>query len=69
MVLGNRTHPETYAAALFDTLRQCDTMNAEYIFAEAISDTGIGAAVMNRLMKAAGHTLVSLPVEGRGDSE
>ena len=69
LVLGDRTKPETFAATLFHALRQCDTMDAEYIFAEAISDTGIGAAVMNRLMKAAGHTLVSLPVEGRGDSE
>lgn len=66
MVLGDKEHPETLAAALFHALRQCDAIEAELIFAEAISDTGIGAAVMNRLIKAAGHTLVSVPETPKG---
>lgn len=66
LVLGDKKHPETLAAALFHALRQCDEMDAELIFAEAISDTGIGAAVMNRLIKAAGHTLVSVPQTPKG---
>lgn len=61
IILGDKEHPETFAAELFDALRQCDMRDADLIFAEAISDTGIGAAVMNRLIKAAGHTLVSVP--------
>lgn len=42
------------AGRLFEALRAADDMGAEGIFSEAVDETGIGLAVMNRLGRAAG---------------
>lgn len=39
---------------LYDALRACDKTDATIILATATSDEGVGAAIMNRLEKAAG---------------
>lgn len=41
------------AHLIFERLRNADDMGAEFIFAEAVADSGIGLAVMNRLGRAA----------------
>lgn len=41
------------AANLFAALHRLDAMHAKIIYAEEIPETGIGAAIMNRLRKAA----------------
>lgn len=41
------------ARLIFERLRDADDMGAEQIFAEAVPDSGIGLAVMNRLGRAA----------------
>lgn len=55
--LGSRKAPEEAAQRLFDLLRRMDTEGIELAFAEAISPEGVGEAVMNRLLKAAGGKL------------
>ncbi|MBQ6104709.1 MAG: threonylcarbamoyl-AMP synthase [Lachnospiraceae bacterium] len=56
--VGKREDEEGIAACLFDTLREFDHMGAEYIFGECFRSDGVGQAVMNRLMKAAGYHIV-----------
>ena len=43
------------AATLFAKLRQLDSQKLEKIVAEPVPDTGLGAAILDRLRKAAGH--------------
>ncbi len=45
--------PEEYAKHLFSFFRQCDDAGIKTIYCERISEKGIGAAIMNRLKKAA----------------
>ena len=53
--VGDREDEAGIAARLFDTLREFDHMGADYIFGECFPTEGVGQAVMNRLMKAAGY--------------
>lgn len=52
--VGDRDNPHSIASNLFRALREFDEKGADIILAEGISEEGIGAAVMNRLRKAAG---------------
>lgn len=56
--LGSLASPEEAARSLYAALRRFDEAGASYILAEACPATGLGAAIMNRLMKAAGGTLI-----------
>jgi L-threonylcarbamoyladenylate synthase len=58
--LGSRKHPETLASNLFRCLREFDEKGVEMILAETLDANGIGQAVMNRLMKAAGGNIIKL---------
>ena len=58
--VGKREDEAGIAACLFDTLREFDHMGAEYIFGECFRTDGVGQAVMNRLLKAAGYHIVSV---------
>lgn len=51
------------ARDLYAALRQLDEDKADYIYAESITTNDVGLAVMNRLIKAAGHTIIY--VDGR----
>jgi L-threonylcarbamoyladenylate synthase len=53
-VLGSENNLETITANLFDTLRWFDQKGVRVIYAESFPDNNIGAALMNRLIKAAG---------------
>lgn len=53
-VLGERKELTIVAANLFSVLRKFDQMDVDIIYAEAFPQSGIGAAIMNRLYKAAG---------------
>ncbi|HBR56764.1 MAG TPA: hypothetical protein DEA22_04745, partial [Blastocatellia bacterium] len=44
---------EEYAHFLFAFFRECDRRNAEIIFCEEIDEGGIGAALMDRIRRAA----------------
>lgn len=56
--VGSRAQLETVAQNLFHGLRFLDDCNVDIIIAEGYPDEGIGAAVMNRLRKAAGGSMV-----------
>ena len=56
--IGSRDNEESLAAGLFDALRSFDTDGADFIYAEAFKEGGLGQAIMNRLMKAAGYNII-----------
>ncbi|HEX2947523.1 MAG TPA: L-threonylcarbamoyladenylate synthase [Clostridia bacterium] len=58
--LGSRQNPETLAANLFKCLREFDENNVGVIMAEAPETAGIGQAVMNRMLKAAGGNIIKV---------
>lgn len=51
---GRRSDPLEQAHRLFDALRQLDEMGAKTVYAAAPSPHGVGLAVYNRLIRAAG---------------
>lgn len=51
---GSIAHPEQAGAVLFEALRSLDDAGAQVILCEALEETGIGLAVMNRMGRAAG---------------
>uniref|UniRef100_UPI00054F2A51 L-threonylcarbamoyladenylate synthase n=1 Tax=Alkaliphilus transvaalensis TaxID=114628 RepID=UPI00054F2A51 len=56
--IGRRNDVNEIASNLFTILREFDETNVEVIFTEAIEETGLGKAIMNRLLKAAGYRLI-----------
>ena len=44
---------DVYAHSLFEFFRECDRQGVETIYCERVEETGIGAALMDRLMRAA----------------
>lgn len=60
LVAGDREKGETIAAKLYQVLRQCDELDVDYIYSEAFNDGELGGAIMNRLLKAAGHRVIKL---------
>jgi L-threonylcarbamoyladenylate synthase len=57
---GDRERPETIAANLFDALREFDERGVQIILAEAVDNSGIGMAIMNRMSKAAGYNIIKV---------
>lgn len=53
--VGRRTDEEAIACRLYRILREFDDEEVEVIFSEGFSDYGMGQAIMNRLIKAAGY--------------
>lgn len=60
IVLGSIENLSTVAKSLFETLRKCDDLGADLIFAEAYEEKGVGMAIMNRLNKAAGFDIIEV---------
>lgn len=60
LIAGKSSEGETIAARLYSILRKCDDMNADYIFCEAFNQGELGGAIMNRLLKAAGHRVIEV---------
>lgn len=56
--VGNRDDENTIARELYRILREMDDECVEVIYAEAFDDSGVGQAIMNRLLKAAGHKVI-----------
>ena len=55
VVVGSREDEHEVASHLFDVLRHFDHINVDIILSEGFSEDSFGQAVMNRLIKAAGH--------------
>lgn len=56
--IGTREDERTIASHLYGILREFDDDEVNYIFSEAFAGEGIGSAIMNRLLKAAGHRVI-----------
>lgn len=56
--VGSRKKPETIAHNLYDVLRAFDEEKVDCIFSESFDDNPLSGAIMNRLLKAAGHRIV-----------
>ncbi|GGF95814.1 L-threonylcarbamoyladenylate synthase [Paenibacillus aceti] len=56
--LGSLAALETAAHRLYAALRRFDDRGVTYIMAESCPEDGLGSAVMNRLLKAAGHQVI-----------
>lgn len=57
---GSRTDELSVAKHLYGILRDFDEEGTEKMFSESFDYAGIGQAVMNRLLKAAGHHVVQV---------
>ncbi|MGL4911999.1 MAG: L-threonylcarbamoyladenylate synthase [Romboutsia sp.] len=49
---------EEVASNLFDALREMDKLNIDIIYCEEFETTGLGQAIMNRLLKSAGYKII-----------
>lgn len=58
--IGTREEEETIARHLFAGLRDFDDVKVDVIYSESFASEGLGQAVMNRLIKAAGHHLIEV---------
>lgn len=58
--VGERGSAKAAAERLYCILRECDDEGVELILSECFDGEGVGAAVMNRLMKAAGYHIVDV---------
>ncbi|MBD5486519.1 MAG: threonylcarbamoyl-AMP synthase [Lachnospiraceae bacterium] len=58
--VGNRNDEAEIARELYRVLREMDDENVEIIYAESFGTVGLGQAIMNRLLKAAGHRVVHI---------
>ena len=57
---GTRTKDSTIGRDLYRILREFDDEETEIIFSESFHTEGFGQAIMNRLLKAAGHKVIDL---------
>lgn len=60
VIIGSREKEEEIAANLFDVLRDFDKMQVDVILSEGFSEDNFGQAIMNRLIKAAGHKIITV---------
>ncbi len=58
--IGSRADEDTIAHNLFAVLREFDDIGVDVIFSESFDREQIGAAIMNRLIKAAGYHIIKV---------
>ncbi len=58
--IGSRETDTTIARRLFAVLREFDEDGVDLIFSEAFNTPRMGQAIMNRLLKAAGHHIIKV---------
>lgn len=57
--LGSRRELESIAHNIYGELRKCDDAGVDVILTETFSEQGLGAALMNRLLKSAGYKIIN----------
>ena len=57
---GSRDDEQAIAHNLYRILREFDDENMEVIYSESFDNGGMGQAIMNRLLKAAGHNVTEV---------
>lgn len=58
--LGNADDEAMIASRLYDVLRRCDDEGIDEIYSEEFDTPNLGPAIMNRLIKAAGHKIINV---------
>lgn len=58
--IGARSDEDAIAQHLYMILREFDDMDVDIIYSESFATPRIGQAIMNRLLKAAGHQVISV---------
>ncbi len=58
LTIGSRSDEEGIARHLYGILRQCDEEGVDIIYSEAFETPHMGQAIMNRMLKAAGHRII-----------
>ncbi len=58
--VGSREDEEAIAHSLYRILREFDDEEVEVMYTESFSSYGMGQAIMNRLLKAAGHRIITV---------
>ena len=58
--VGKCADMESIAANLYKTLRDFDTYDVDIIYSEAFPNHGLGFSIMDRLLKAAGNTVINV---------
>lgn len=58
--IGSRQDERTIARHLFQVLREFDSCEVTVIYSEAFHTPQLGQAIMNRLLKAAGHKIINV---------
>lgn len=58
--IGSRSDEDTIAAGLYDILRKFDDEGIQRIYSECFDTPRMGQAIMNRLLKAAGHQVIQV---------
>ena len=57
---GSKADEATLARGVFAALRKCDDIHTDAVYVHAPSKTGVGLAVYNRLIRAAGYKVIEL---------
>lgn len=58
--IGARSDEDAIARHLYRILREFDDLNVDFIYSESFATPRIGQAIMNRLLKAAGHQVITV---------
>lgn len=58
--VGRRCNMETVTANLYDVLRGFDRKDVDIIYSEGFEGEPLSEAIMNRLVKAAGHKIIRI---------
>lgn len=61
IVIGEKEDELMISSNLYRTLREFDARGVDYIYSESFAGEGLGTAIMNRLMRAAGHRVIQAP--------
>ena len=61
ITVGSLSDGVTVSARLYASLRECDAAEAQFIYSESFEENELGGAIMNRLLKAAGHKVIRVP--------
>ena len=61
IVIGDKADELMISSNLYRTLREFDARGVDYIYSESFAGSGLGTAIMNRLIKAAGHRVIQAP--------
>ncbi len=60
ITLGDTDDGQTVAQHLYGALRTCDDLKCDTIYSESFRRDALGSAIMNRLIKAAGHRVITV---------